>query len=459
MKIYNTLGKGVVEFKPQVKNQVKMYVCGPTVYDYAHLGNLRTYLNEDFLRRFLEYLGYQVHEVMNITDIEDKIIAKANQQGVPYKKVTQKYENIFFDNLTSLNIEPPNSTPHATDPDVIEEMIKIITDLLDKEYAYKSDDGSIYFSINKFKDYGQLSNVDLTNVMAGARVSQDEYGKENVQDFAIWKKAKDDEPIWDATFGKGRPGWHIECSAMNIKYLGTTIDIHGGGVDLIFPHHENEIAISQAYTGKPFVNYWFHPEHLLVNGQRMAKSLNNYYTLDDLVDKFGVEPLAFRMMALSSNYREKLNFTEDSINQAQNTLNNLRDFVLKNKEEKNKGLETDKFKNQFLEALNNDLNLPMALASLFNLVKEVNKTNKFGQNVYQFLIEIDKILGLGLDKLMTEEIPVEVDDLVAAREQARKDKDWTLADNIRENIENLGYEIEDTEHGSKQRRNENLQKS
>ena len=320
MKLYNTLTKEKNEFIAQETKTVKMYVCGPTVYNYSHIGNLRTYINTDILRRFLKFSGYKVIEVMNITDIDDKTIKKAADENIPIKNVTQKYEKYFLEDLNNLDIELPEKLPHATDKEVIEEIIKITKVLLDKKIAYKSEDGSVYFSVKKFKDYGKLSGIDLAGIKDGARVSQDEYDKDDAQDFVLWKKSKESEPSWETPFGKGRPGWHIECSAMSTKYLGDTLDIHAGGVDLIFPHHENEIAQSETYTGKKFVNYWFHCGHLMVEREKMSKSLGNIYTLHEMSKKYQVEPLALRMLSLMSHYRETLNFTEKSIKQAQSCL-------------------------------------------------------------------------------------------------------------------------------------------
>jgi len=446
MKIYNTRTKEKEEFVPQDNKTVKMYVCGPTVYDYAHLGNLRTYINTDLLRRWLKFSGHKVEEVMNITDIDDKTIKKALDEKVPIKNVTQKYEKLFLGDLKRLNIELPEYMPHATDKPVMEQIITIIQKLLDDGYAYKSDDGSVYYSVKKFADYGKLSGIDLAGIKEGARVAQDEYEKENAQDFVLWKAEKDDEPSWDAPFGKGRPGWHIECSAMSTKYLGDTIDIHAGGVDLVFPHHENEVAQSEAFTGKPFVKYWFHGEHLMIEGQKMSKSLGNIYTLDKMCQKYGVEPLAFRMLVLMSHYRERLNFTKKSIEQAQNTLDNLRAFVLKNIDG-DKNLESDGFEKRFDSIINDDLNTPRALAELFEYIKEVNKSGVYGESVYETILKLDKFLGLELDKIMKTEVPKKVTELANKREEARQGKDWELSDKLRKEIETLGFEIEDTPEG------------
>ncbi len=450
MKIYNTLTKKKEEFKTESGKEVKMYVCGPTVYDHAHLGNLRTYISTDLLRRFLKFEGYKLNEVMNITDIDDKTIRKSQEDNTPIKNVTQKYEKLFLDDLKKLNIELPEKMPHATDKEVMAQTIKIIETLLSKEIAYKSDDGSVYFSVKKFKNYGKLSSIDLSGIKDGARVAQDEYDKENAQDFVLWKAAKEGEPNWETPFGLGRPGWHIECSAMSTKYLGETIDIHAGGVDLVFPHHENEIAQSEAYTGKQFVKYWFHGEHLMIEGQKMSKSLGNIYTLDEMDQKYNVEPLAFRMLVLMSHYRERLNFTKESIEQTQNTLDNLRQFTLKNLEtERQSKLSPEEAEKAFEEALNDDLATPKALSILFDYIKSVNIKQAYGQNVYEFLLHLDKFLGLGLDKVKSTTVPETIKKLVVEREKARETEDWAKSDELRAKINSLGFEVEDTPEGTR----------
>jgi len=461
MKLYNTATKKVEEIKTVQPGKVGMYICGPTVYNTPTIGNLRTYISQDVLRRCLRYLGYEVKEVMNITDIEDKIIRDSAAQGIEYTELTSKYEKIFFENLKSLNIEPVEITPHATDPKVIAKMIEIISDLLEKGIAYKSDDGSVYFSIDKFPGYGKLSGLENREVKAGARVSQDEYEKENAQDFALWKAEKPGEPSWEAPFGKGRPGWHIECTAMSTMNLGDTIDIHGGGVDLIFPHHENEIAQSEAYTGKPFVNTWFHSGHLLINGQRMGKSLNNFYTLEDMVNKFEVSPLAFRLLTLQSHYRDSLNFTDESIQAAQNTLNGLYEFVIRLKQITETSSKVDikplleATQKDFNTALSDDLNTPKSMAVLFTFVKEVNKFVTQGlsktdvKTALELISNFGKVLGLGLDNVQETTGNTEVDKLLEKRTVARAEKDWKLSDEIRDEIRKAGFEVEDTDNGQR----------
>lgn len=462
MKLYNTLTKKKEEVRPIKKDLVTIYNCGPTVYDEPTIGNLRTYINVDILRRALKFEGLKVKEVMNITDIEDKIIRDSIKTGVSYTEITDKYEKSFLGATEALNIERPEKMPHATAE--IPEMIKIISNLLKSGHAYKSDDGSVYFSIKKFKNYGKLSGLSKREVKTGARVAQDEYDKDNAQDFALWKAKKEGEPSWKAPFGEGRPGWHIECTAMSTKYLGKTIDIHSGAVDLIFPHHENEIAQSESYTGKKFVNYWFHPEHLLINGKRMGKSMGNAYTLADLFEKFDVEPLAFRMLCLSSHYRDKLNFTDKSIKDAQNTLHNLREFYLRmslvdNTEKSNKNIENQisKTKTNFKKALADDLSMPKALASVFELIKFTNKQSKISQkdavHILQFMKVADKVLGLGMSEIKVQKIPNNIQELAVKREDARKSGDYKAADTARSEIEKSGYLIEDTAEGPIIRKN------
>ncbi len=456
IKLYNTLTKKKELLKPIKKGEVKIYNCGPTVYNDPTIGNLRTYINVDILRRSLKYLNFKVIEAMNITDIEDKIIRDSIKLKVPYTEITKKYEKSFFEALTDLNIELPEYTPRATEE--VPGMIKIIEKLLKDKYAYISDDGSVYFSISKFKNYGKLSGLDNREIINGARVAQDEYEKENAQDFAIWKAKKLGEPSWKAPFGEGRPGWHIECTAMSTKYLGKTIDIHSGGVDLIFPHHENEIAQSEAYTGKKFVNLWFHGEHLLINGKRMGKSMGNAYTLDNLKDKYTVEPLAFRMLCLSSHYRDKLNFTDKSILDAQNTLHNLREFILRMNLVENDGKlsekvnkEIEKTEKLFEKYISDDLSISKALATIFGLIKFTNKqkflTKNDATSVLHFMGVVDRVLGLRLDDIKVEKIPDEIHKMAVSREDARKNKDYKLADNFRSKIEKAGYMVEDTEDG------------
>jgi cysteinyl-tRNA synthetase len=449
MKLYNTETRKKEEI---VGKQIKMYACGPTVYDRAHIGNLRTYINLDVLKRSLIYLGYDVKHVMNITDIEDKIIANSQEKGISCQELSGKCEKLFWLDLDKLNVSQPDEAPHATDPKVVAEMVKIISKLVADGFAYKADDGSIYFSVHKFKDYGKLSHLDKKGIKPGARVAQDEYDKENPQDFALWKVSKDGEPSWKGPLGiVGRPGWHIECSAMSMLYLGETIDIHGGGVDLVFPHHENEVAQSEAYTGKPFVKHWFHGEHLLVNGKKMSKSLGNLYSLDELVKEYSVDPLALRMLCLQSGYRDKLNFTGQSIKDAQHTLNNLRNFITRTSQMDGDGLDTVVSENielarkEFRTALEDDMNTARALAVIFDFITDTNKlleTNRKGaKEILNFIAETDEVLGLNLSP---EKADAEVQKLFSEYQKAKKDKDWAKSDELRNKIALLGWIAEDT---------------
>ncbi len=449
MKIFNTLSKREEIFKPLSK-EVSYYTCGPTVYDHAHIGNLRTFIFEDILKRALMSAGFKVNHVMNITDIDDKTIKKGQGIKSKHTKLTQKYQKIFFEDLSKLNILPPTKITKATQ--YIEQMVELVNFLLDKGYAYKGEDKSIYFSINKFADYGKLSNLDKSGLKSGARVSQDEYNKENPADFALWKAwdASDGEIYWETSLGKGRPGWHIECSAMSQKELGQTIDIHAGGVDLIFPHHENEIAQSEAATGKQFAKYWVHGEHLLVDGKKMSKSLNNFYTLDDIIGK-GFSPLDFRYLCLQAHYRSKLNFTWEGMESAKNSRLRLQRIAqeIENKAQSTNRSQTldSKYLSQFKEKIFDDLNTPEALAVVWEMVRdtEVKEDEKYATIQY-----LDKeILALGLQESIIESIPKEILALSELRSKAKIEKNFAEADRIREEIERGGYTLKDTANGTK----------
>ena len=325
LRLHNTLTGNEEELRTIEEGVVRLYTCGPTVYDYAHIGNFRTFVFQDLLRRYLVYRGLRVKHVMNITDVDDRIIQNAHAQGMSLKDYTEKYTQAFFEDSRTLRIELPELMPRATAH--IPEMVALIKRLEEKGYTYRKD-GSIYFSISRFKDYGKLSKADFSGIQAGARVDTDKYDKENARDFALWKAPKEGEDFWETEIGPGRPGWHIECSAMSMKYLGETFDIHCGGADLVFPHHENEIAQSEAATGKPFVHYWLHPEFLIVEGEKMSKSLGNQFTLRDLLAK-GPAPEAIRYLLLSVHYRRQLNFTWDGLQQAEASLQRLEEFVLR----------------------------------------------------------------------------------------------------------------------------------
>jgi cysteinyl-tRNA synthetase len=443
IKLYNTLKRTKENFKSIKNKQVGLYTCGPTVYDFAHIGNLRTYIFEDILKRVLEFNGYKVNHIENITDVDDKTIRKSIENKVTLKELTQKYEKYFLDDLEKLNIEKASVYPHASDN--ISEMQKIIQKLLDNDIAYLSDDGSIYFNIKKYKKYGQFANLDIENLMHGKRIASDNYEKEGIGDFALWKawQPADGNNFWLPEFKiknlklkiclKGRPGWHIECSAMSNKYLGQPFDIHAGAVDLIFPHHQNEIAQSESAEGKTMADYWLHGEHLLVDGHKMSKSLKNYYTLSS-IEKKGIEPLAFRYLCLETHYRSKLNFTWDSLQAAQNTLNKIRELGYRqnNVETKEQSKETKKI----IDAFNDDLDSSKALALL-------HKANN-----YSLWLEFEPILGLGL-KAYGLKLTAIQNKLIKEREQARADKDFKKADDIRVELEKQGIIIEDTADGTK----------
>jgi len=460
LKLYNTLSRSKEEFEPIKPKQVKMYVCGPTVYDHVHIGNLSSYLFADILRRYFDYSGYKVKHVMNITDVDDKTIKASRENGVPLAEYTQQYTQIFLDDLHKLKIVPPTKIVYATQH--INDMIKIIEKLLKEKIAYKGKDGSVYFSIVKFPEYGKLNRIDKSNLKIGLRVDHQEYDKEEAADFVLWKARteEDGDVYWDSPFGEGRPGWHIECSAMSMKHLGETIDIHTGAVDNAFPHHENEIAQSECYTGKKFVNYWLHREHLLINGQKMSKSKNNFATLETIENE-KYTPRAFRYLVLTSHYRSKLNFTWESLKACQNVLKNFDKFIIRlgkvKKEMPNIPANSydslfTSIENQFFDAIEDDLNTPKGIAVIHNFIKKINillDQDKIGKKAAGRTIELfkkfDEILGV----IFTVEfkIPKKIEKLAADREEARQTKDYKSADKIRQDIEKAGFVIEDTAYG------------
>jgi cysteinyl-tRNA synthetase len=460
LELYNTLTRKKETFKPIVSGKVGLYTCGPTVYDFAHIGNFRAYVFSDLLRRYLEYKGYEVKQVMNITDIDDKTIKGSQEKGIPLTQYTMKFKKAFFEDMETLNIKKAHLYPEATSH--VKEMIEFVKKLLDKGNAYQMN-GSVYFKISSFPEYGKLSRMKLDKLETTERVLADEYEKEQIADFALWKgwEEVDGDVFWMTDFGKGRPGWHLECSVMSMKYLGNTVDIHTGGVDLIFPHHENEIAQSESVTGKKFVNYWLHNEFLMVEGKRMAKSLGNYYTLRDLLAK-GYNPKAIRYLLLSTHYRQQLNFTFEGLKSAEGALSRLFDFIHNLKNIKN-GKNNPKIKKliretkkEFEEALDDDLNMSQALSKIFDLVKEVNmlmEENQISESdakgLISLLVEFDNVLGV-LERV--ESIDEEVQNLISQREEARRDKNWELADKIRKDLESEGIILEDTPDGTKWKR-------
>lgn len=409
---------------------------------------------------------------MNITDVDDKTIKGTNKEGISLKEYIQRYEKAFFEDIETLNIGKADVYPRATEH--INEMISIIKNLLNNKIAYKSEDGSIYYNISKFKDYGKLSHTKIKALKEGARVRQDSYEKEEAKDFALWKAygKEDGNVVWKAEFGDGRPGWHIECSAMSMKYLGRHFDIHAGGVDLIFPHHENEIAQSEASTNKKFVNYWMHNEHLLVDGHKMSKSLGNFYTLRDLLNK-GYSPKAIRYLLLSAHYGQQLNFTEEAVKSSENAVQRLNDFIIKLKETEkldSKGSLAKKFsfrkkifllikktKKQFEWAMDDDLNISVALSHIFEFVKEINTLmmeNKIGKNdakkTLSLMQDFDKVLGIFEEK--EEKLSSEIKRLIEEREKARKERNFAKADKIREDLNRKGIILEDTKEGVRWKR-------
>jgi len=450
LQLFNSKSREIEEFKPLKGNTVRMYACGPTVYGYAHIGNLRTFVWTDLLRRYLKYKGYTLEHVMNITDVDDKTIKRCKKEKKALSEVTKKYTKAFFEDCDALGIERPETITKATEH--IKEMVALVEKLKKKGLAYDADDG-VYFKVADYKEYGTL--VQLAGLEAGksGRVKADEYDKDNVQDFVLWKLwDKDDGDVfWETSLGKGRPGWHIECSAMSMKYLGEHFDIHTGGVDLKFPHHENEIAQSKGATGKDFVHFWLHAEHLVVDGKKMAKSFGNYYTLRDILKK-GYSAKAVRWLFLSHHYRQLLNFTFEGLKGTETTLKSFYDFLDRLDDMNGKAQVKDLLKDaqqDFEKHMDNDLHISEALAVIFDLMHEINKlgelTKKDAAQVKAFFYKIDGILGV-LDHEKVE-VPDDVQRLVEEREDARKKKDFAGADKIRDKIEKLGYVVEDTPKG------------
>jgi len=446
-------------FTPVKQGEVKMYTCGPTVYDYAHIGNFRAFLFEDLLKRWLRYCGFKVIHIMNLTDVDDKTIKGSQGRGVALRQYTDFYVNAFFEDIAKLCIEPADVYPRATDH--ILEMVSIIKTLQEKGIAYRGEDGSIYYAVAKFPQYGKLSHIKVGELKAGARVSQDEYAKEEVQDFALWKAytVEDGDAFWETELGKGRPGWHVECSAMSMKYLGETFDIHCGGVDNMFPHHENEIAQSEAATGRVFVNYWMHNEHLQVEGKKMSKRFGNFYTLRDLLAK-GYDPIAIRYLLLSTHYRQQFNFTFEGLNAAKGAIDRLKNFMrrLGDVEGKNSEgrvvMQIEHVRQCFNDALNDDLNISNALAALFDFVREINNlldaglvSKEEGGQVREVLMQFNSVLGI-IDKVdNVEPLSEDIEVLVQKREVARRAKNWKEADSIRAQLKALGIVVEDTAQG------------
>jgi len=442
LKLFNSLTRKKEGFKPQDPNRATMYTCGPTVYGPSHLGHARTYVSFDLLKRALEFSGYQVAHVLNITDVHDSMIAQAREEKTSIRQLANRYLKLFHHDLTLLNIEPPDVFPRVTEH--IKEIIEMIKILVEKGYAYEKD-GSIYYDVSKFKNYGKLSGIKLGKQKVGTRVAADKYEKEEAQDFALWKKVEKGEEkvgaVWDSPWGRGRPGWHIECSVMAKVHLGETLDIHGGARDLRFPHHENEIAQSEAANGKKFVNYWVHGGLLVVEGQKMSKSLGNYIEFQE-IERKGFNPLAFRYLCLTAHYRSEMNFTWAALDATQRTLDRLYSEVSTWDPPE---VGCGQYDQGFLKAINDDLDLPKALTLVWRLVKD----KQFPTSAkHRTLLEMDKVLGLAVDQVEHLEIPDEVKKLVAEREQLRSDDNWLEADEIRDQLEQKGYSLEDTPEGT-----------
>ena len=463
LRFYNTLSQQVEEFTPLHDNVVRMYTCGPTVYNYVHIGNLRTFTFQDILRRWLRARGYQLDHVMNITDVEDKIIRNAKAANQTIQEYTAIYTKAFLEDIATLRLERPERIVLATEH--IADMVSAVQKLEERGFTYVSD-GSVYYRISNFPSYGKLSHNDFSGIRAGARVDVDEYDKADARDFVLWKAQKDGEPGWDSPIGKGRPGWHIECSAMAMKYLGETLDIHTGGVDLTFPHHENEIAQSEAITGKPFVRYWLHAEHLSIDAQKMSKSAGNFYTLRDLLG-MGYAPEAIRYLLASVPYRKKLSFAFDGLKAAATSIDRLRNYKLR--------LKTDKFPDgantalsertraaasAFDAALDDDLNTAEALASVFEYIRDTNTAMDAGGfpagNVpaaLEFLNRFDSVFDVLKPATRTDGLAdTEVNALIAERTAAKKARNFTRSDEIRAELAAQGVILEDTKEGVRWKR-------
>ena len=462
MRIYNSATHKKEEFAPIEEGKVRMYVCGPTVYDNIHIGNARTFISFDVIRRWLIAKGYEVTFAQNLTDVDDKIIKRANEQGRTAAEVASEFSDKFIGVMRAANVLDPDIRPRATKE--IGPMIGMIKTLIEQGHAYAADNGDVYFAVRSDPTYGEVSGRNIDDLMVGARIEENE-DKRDPLDFALWKAAKPGEPMWDSPWGKGRPGWHIECSAMNWRYLGDTIDIHCGGQDLIFPHHENEIAQSECFTGKPFAHYWMHNGYINVDNVKMSKSLGNFFTVRDVAEKYGYEPI--RYLLISAQYRSPINYSTDIIEQCIAALNRLYtcrdslDFELKNASDAEHDGDKaiidgfDKYREQFISAMDDDLNTADAIASIFELVRDIN-TNVVGKTPSKALVEgaiamfdeLTGVLGLVYNR-KTETLDSDVEALIEARTNARKEKNWAEADRIRDQLKEMGIVLEDTAQGVK----------
>ena len=458
MKVFNTLTNKKEEFIPIKEGEYKIYVCGPTVYNYIHIGNARPAIVFDVLRRYLEYKGNKVQYVSNITDIDDKIIKRSIEEGITFDQVARKYENEYYHDLEGLNVRFADVRPRVSDH--IPEIIDMVQTLINKGHAYRTDNGDVYFRVHSYDQYGKLSHQPLRDLESGARIAVDDI-KESPADFALWKAAKPGEPSWHSPFSEGRPGWHIECSAMSKKHLGETIDLHCGGLDLIFPHHENEIAQSECTSDKEFAHYWMHNAYINVDNQKMSKSLNNFFTVRDISDQYGYEPI--RYFQLTAHYRMPLNFTREVMDRCKSSLERMYtardylDFLIGAADKNAEGTENDikevadACKARFVDVMDDDLNTADALSEIFKLITAINTTGTKQTKealVYAASIfdEMTGVLGL-LYNRKTDEIPQKVKDLVAERTQVRKDKNWARADEIRDELAEMGYIVKDTPQG------------
>jgi len=461
VRLHNTLGRRIADFAPLEPGHVRLYTCGPTVYNVVHIGNLRTFVFEDVLRRHLLARGDRVTQVMNLTDVDDKTIRGAEAAGLSLGEFTAKYTEAFFRDIGRLNVDPAERYPKATDH--VPQMIELIRRLEDRGHTYDSE-GSVYYRISTFPDYGKLSGIDLNQTRRGERVADDEYEKEDVKDFALWKAAKSGEPSWPSPWGEGRPGWHIECSAMSMKYLGEHFDIHTGAVDNIFPHHENEIAQSEGATGQKFVDVWLHAEHLVVDGEKMSKSKGNFYTLDDVLARRD-DPAAVRYLFLSVPYRKKLNFTWEALAAAAAAVDRIRSAAVRIGEVADAGTPAKSggfpsehraalFRSEFASGMDDDLNTPEALAALFNYLRQVNAAIDDGSLDSQGALVAQAALGsadhvLGVLPRAPEVLPAEVEERIAARNAARRRRDFAEADRIRNELASRGIVLEDTSGGTR----------
>lgn len=464
IRIFNTISRTKEDFIPIKDGEVSMYVCGPTVYNYFHIGNARTFISFDTVRRYFEYRGYKVRYIQNFTDIDDKMIKRANEDGISVKELGDRFINEYYKDADALGLKRATVNPRATE--MIDDIIEFVKALEDKGYAYNVD-GDVYFDTSKFSEYGKLSHHSLEDLQAGARVEVDEK-KQDPMDFALWKKQKPGEPAWDSPWGMGRPGWHIECSTMSTKLLGDTIDIHAGGSDLIFPHHENEIAQSEAKTGKTFARYWMHGAFLNVNNQKMSKSLNNFFTVREITEKY--EPEVIRLFMLSGHYRTPLNFSMDLLDQSKaglerfyNSIHNL-EYILKSAsgrdltcEEEDLYKRIDSYKEKFIEVMDDDFNTADGISVIYDLVRDIN-TNINGNSPQKLISKaLDMIRELGrplalLQKSTKDKLDVEIEKMIEDRQRARKEKNWALADKIRDDLKDIGIVLEDTPQGVKWKR-------